>query len=690
MKNLHRLLSASVGLLATSQVHAANLTWDTVSGDSAVTGSAGTWDNTTSTWTTDGGTTNSLWDNTANAADTAVFQGTGGTVSLANAINLQGLTFSTAGYTLQNQTLAFGGTQGSIDTSALGTGSNVTTIASALTGTGGLTINANGNTSASGGSSTGRLTLSGTNTSLTGGIAITGGLVNFGSSSAAGSAATTAGSGNVLTLSNGGGIYNSAALTLGNNIVLGTGGGTLRSNSGQTLTLNGVISGSGGFNKTDSGTVTLANNANTFTGGVNVQAGTLRLGNLSANGTFAFTGNALSVSSGANLTLGSASGGTITANYTFANLSAPISLSGGTLAFAQTNNTTQNMGGAIAVSGASTINLTATGFSGHTAALNGAITGNSGSLTFTASGATGRNFAIGSASNNYTGSVILGTADASSVFNLNNALGTADWTLNDADWTVNVSNATHTFKSLSSSVNPLITASGASARLDVGSGNTNTSYAGRLGGTLGLTKSGTGALTLTATHSYTGTTIVAGGSLIVNGSISTSAQTTVQSGATLGGSGSVGALTVNAGGNLNPGNSPGILNTGNFSLQGTLNAEINGIAAGTLYDQVNVTGTVDLTGGALSVLLGYTPSHGDLIFLVANDGSEAVTGTFNGMSEGFQFSAGGQQWQITYQANAEGTPAFTGGNDVALMAVPEPAAGLLGGLGLLALLRRRR
>ncbi|MEN9991823.1 MAG: hypothetical protein RLZZ224_1525, partial [Verrucomicrobiota bacterium] len=33
---------------------------------------------------------------------------------------------------------------------------------------------------------------------------------------------------------------------------------------------------------------------------------------------------------------------------------------------------------------------------------------------------------------------------------------------------------------------------------------------------------------------------------------------------------------------------------------------------------------------------------------------------------------------------------FTGGNDVALRAIPEPSAALLGGLSALALLRRRR
>ena len=37
-----------------------------------------------------------------------------------------------------------------------------------------------------------------------------------------------------------------------------------------------------------------------------------------------------------------------------------------------------------------------------------------------------------------------------------------------------------------------------------------------------------------------------------------------------------------------------------------------------------------------------------------------------------------------------GTSSSTGGNDLAIQAIPEPGATLLGGLGLLMLLRRRR
>jgi autotransporter-associated beta strand protein len=205
---------------------------------------------------------------------------------------------------------------------------------------------------------------------------------------------------------------------------------------------------------------------------------------------------------------------------------------------------------------------------------------------------------------------------------------------------------------------------------------------------LALTKVGSGTLTLSGTNTYTGLTTVTNGKLIVNGSISTSA-VTVQSGATLGGSGTVGALTVESGGTVSPGNSPGILNVnGNYNQAGTLAADLNGTAVGTQYDQVNVTGTVTLSG-LLALTVGYTPANGDMLFLVANDGTDAINGNFAGLAQGAEFIQGGQKWSIHYNADST-TSSFTGGNDVALMAIPEPRAALLGGLGMLMLLRRRR
>jgi autotransporter-associated beta strand protein len=230
--------------------------------------------------------------------------------------------------------------------------------------------------------------------------------------------------------------------------------------------------------------------------------------------------------------------------------------------------------------------------------------------------------------------------------------------------------------------------------ISVGANNASTTFSGAISGTDGgLTKVGNGTLTLSsATNGYTGATQVTDGTLIVNGNISTSI-TTVQTGATLGGTGTVGAVTVNSGAFHTPGNSPGIQLTGNYSNAGTLGIEINGTTVGTDYDQVNTTGTVSLSG-LLSITMGYTPVANQLFFILANDDTDAIAGTFsNAAINGNTYTLGGQAFQISYFGNqtSPGVGTFTGGNDVVLMAViPEPRAALLGGLGMLMLLRRRR
>ena len=126
---------------------------------------------------------------------------------------------------------------------------------------------------------------------------------------------------------------------------------------------------------------------------------------------------------------------------------------------------------------------------------------------------------------------------------------------------------------------------------------------------------GSGRTTLRQNNTYTGDTLVRGGTLVVDtgGSIATSSAT-VSSGATLkvngaagavvlngilAGNGTVGALTMNAGSSLNPGDEIGKLTaaSANFAAGSTYNFGIASVtgAAGTAADLFSVVGALDLS-----------------------------------------------------------------------------------------------
>ena len=280
----NRNLIPSLIVLSGSCAFAADITWDN-SATAGIQGGAGNWDTGTTNWTTDGGASNLAWDNTANAADTAVFGVTGGLVSLTQAIQLGGIKTSgnIGGYILSGGSLGFGASLGSIDISSLTTsGANLFTINSPLTGTGGLTIAASGNLSAGGGGSSTRLDINGDNSGLSGGIAITSGLVRFANQLSAG--------GNTLTLSNAAGLVaTSGNLTLGNAVNIGTGGATLRAWGSTNLFLTGAVSGGNTLNKTDGGAVFLGNSS--LTSAINLAGGTLWLRQLNNGSQITIGGN---------------------------------------------------------------------------------------------------------------------------------------------------------------------------------------------------------------------------------------------------------------------------------------------------------------------------------------------------------------------------------------------------------------
>ena len=200
--------------------------------------------------------------------------------------------------------------------------------------------------------------------------------------------------------------------------------------------------------------------------------------------------------------------------------------------------------------------------------------------------------------------------------------------------------------------------------------------------------SATSRLVLSGSNAYTGATNVNAGTLVVNGNISTSSLTTISSGATLGGSGTVGALTVADGATLAPGNSPGTLNTGTLTLADAsiLSFELNPTdttVGSSINDLISVTGNLTLDG-----ILNVVATSGD--FLAATVGTTwrlfNYTGTLtdNGVTLGSMPTLGNIDyfWEIDTST--------AGQVNLVLATVPEPSAALLGGLGLIALLRRRR
>jgi autotransporter-associated beta strand protein len=184
----------------------------------------------------------------------------------------------------------------------------------------------------------------------------------------------------------------------------------------------------------------------------------------------------------------------------------------------------------------------------------------------------------------------------------------------------------------------------------------------------GLQKEGAGRMRLTANNSYTGSTVINAGTLQIDGSQGQSS-VTVNSG-TLQGSGTVGAVSLtSASATVSPGASPGILNSGSFGGgSGTVRIELNGTTPGTGYDQLNVSGSVNLAGMSLSASLGYASSTNDQFTIINNDLTDPVTGTFSGLPQGKKLYIGQQLFQLSYNGGS--------GNDVVLsrLITPPPPA----------------
>lgn len=218
-----------------------------------------------------------------------------------------------------------------------------------------------------------------------------------------------------------------------------------------------------------------------------------------------------------------------------------------------------------------------------------------------------------------------------------------------------------------------------------------------LKGTRGFVKDGAGTMTLSSANTYSGTTTVSAGALVVNntsGSGTGSGGVSIAAGAMLKGSGSLGGTTTISGIHA-PGNSVGLQSFGNglvYTSSALLSIEMIG-------DDLGLRGTdfdtINLSGGLLSIDPAATLS------LAASGMDYSSEAWDTDRSFNLILVSGGTYGGELFQLDTSSAGPFTGegswslsGNSGGLFlnwsAVPEPSTVLLGGLGILAMLRRRR
>ena len=219
---------------------------------------------------------------------------------------------------------------------------------------------------------------------------------------------------------------------------------------------------------------------------------------------------------------------------------------------------------------------------------------------------------------------------------------------------------------------------------------------GLLSGTVGLVKSGNSDLTLSGLNSYSGSTSVTAGTLRVNGDqTAATGNLTVNDGASLGGTGTIGGAATIAGIHV-PGASPNDVGTQTF--KGGLSYTATSLFSWTLgsesttigFDTVAGNGTLVVDGNAIfRVVLGSTLG-------VLNSNFWDVNRTWSTIFTGF--TGGGFSNSRLQVFDSNGAPANTGGQGqfsisgttLTWTAVPEPSAALAGLLLGAGLLRRRR
>jgi autotransporter-associated beta strand protein len=208
----------------------------------------------------------------------------------------------------------------------------------------------------------------------------------------------------------------------------------------------------------------------------------------------------------------------------------------------------------------------------------------------------------------------------------------------------------------------------------------NTTINGLISGGGGITQQGSGILTLAGNNTYTGTTVVSTGTVVVNGHQPTSSVQIIGTG-TLAGMGTVGPILASSGlmpatgimasGPLTLPSPPaaggegrvrGLAATGHVDLgHTTFVTRLNGTAPGT-FDQLVVNGPVDLDRAQLRVNLTSASLPAGSVFTILRSTTGQLVGTFSNFPAGSQQTINGRTFRIDYS-----------GGQVRLMLLGTPA-----------------
>ncbi len=426
--------------------------------------------------------------------------------------------------------------------------------------------------------------------------------------------AVSVAAGNILTLGSSG-IDMSAAtqnLTVNSPVSLAV-AQSWNVQTGRSLVVAGNLTGTGPLTKSGAGAASLTG-TNTYTGVTNVSGGTLSFGSaVSTPGTgFVFsnggaiTGIGNSASDAVGPVTFTSGGGSFTSALGVAQTRV-VSMGNIVVDSGVTGNMTHNAraiigeGTGATVSGSGTLNITANGASATANNTDGRFYLGGNWSTFTGNLNLIGNNANSTIQLNQNGGNFVAASMASTKINLS-ATGAGVMSLLGRFGT-NATIALGELSGTSASAIRTVSTSGAGT-FQIGGLGTSSTFAGGItnGGAvvLSISKVGAGTLTLTNTTNitYTGPTTINEGTLKVNGVKAGAGVTTVNSGATLAGTGSVaGTTTVASGGILSPGDAGvGTITHSSLSLAsgGVLDLEF-----GSGNDQITVA-----TGGTLALSTG--------------------------------------------------------------------------------------